>query len=96
MEVPSDSDTAATMGEEFRRLRASAGLTQSELGNAVGVAQPRISSIERDEAMPEFRHFPAYAQAFGITIATLTERFARHLQQTESRGDCPEPISTSI
>jgi transcriptional regulator with XRE-family HTH domain len=49
------------------------GLTQAQLAEAVGVAQPRIAEVERGDANPRLITLAKLAHALGITLPELLE-----------------------
>ena len=42
-------DGDGTLGDQIRRARVAAGLTQVQLAERLGVAQPNVSAIERGD-----------------------------------------------
>ena len=63
----------ATFGGQLRRLRDDAGMTQAELGAAVGLPQTRISEYERNAHKPNEDLIMKLAEALYITPDTLFE-----------------------
>ncbi len=59
--------------EKIRALRESAGLTQAELAEQVGVSEKVVSKWECGETKPSAEVLPALADAFGISIDALFE-----------------------
>ncbi len=57
--------------EKIRALRESAGLTQMELAETVGVSEKVVSKWECGETKPSAEVLPALADAFGISIDEL-------------------------
>ena len=55
----------------FKALRRKAGLTQSELSSAIGVAQNTISNWENGERMPSASMLPRLAEILNCTIDEL-------------------------
>lgn len=56
------------MQNEVRTLRAEAGLSQQDLGEAVGVSRQTINSIEKERYTPSLPLAIALAQYFGRTV----------------------------
>lgn len=54
--------------KEFRKGR---GLTQQQLGEAVGLSKPFVSQLERGEREPSAQSLQAFADYFGVKIADL-------------------------
>ena len=61
------------IGENLKRERVRALLTQQELAERAGVGYPTISRIENDHAEPHFRTIRKLAQALGIDPAELVK-----------------------
>ncbi len=59
--------------EKIRALRESAGLTQAELAERVGVSEKVVSKWECGETKPSAEVLPALADEFGISIDALFE-----------------------
>lgn len=60
-----------TIGENIRRLRIEAGLTQEELARAVGVVKQAIGNYERGDREPDLTTLPCIADALGVSMARL-------------------------
>lgn len=69
-----DEELAGVIGENVRSLRAAAGLTQAQLGEAVGMAVPHVSRLEKGGHLPSLRTLNRVANALGVTVCRLTER----------------------
>ena len=59
------------MGERIRQARRAKGLTQTELGEAVGLATATISDIERGESRTSVYNLRRIAQALDIAVGDL-------------------------
>lgn len=57
----------------IRALRQQAGLTQTQLGAGMGVAQNCISDWENEVALPRARQLPELARLLDCTIDELYE-----------------------
>ena len=72
---PGDSPPAAPaiviLGANLRRARQRAGLTQAELAQRAGLAQPAISLIEAGQANPTVQTIQQLADALGCPLAEL-------------------------
>ena len=69
------TDTLRAIATNLRRLRTKAGLSQVDLAEAAGLAQPRISEIERMVIHnPELKTIEAIAGALGVSVSTLTRQ----------------------
>ena len=55
----------------IQELREERGLTQTALGNVMGVAQNAVSQWENEVALPKTRQLPLLAQVLGCTINDL-------------------------
>ena len=54
-----------TLGQQIKAARIAAQLTQTELGEQIGVTQTFIARIEGDKTRPNLRHLTAIAKATG-------------------------------
>lgn len=63
----------AAYGAHLASLRQSAGLTQQQLADAVGVKQSNIAFWERAAKPPRGEVLPALASALGVTIDELLD-----------------------
>jgi transcriptional regulator with XRE-family HTH domain len=61
------------IGENLKRERVRALLTQQELAARAGVGYPTISRIENDHAEPHFRTIRKLAKALDIDPAELVK-----------------------
>jgi len=72
---PGDSPPTATavviLGANVRRVRQRAGLTQADLAQRAGLAQPAISLIEAGQANPTVQTLQQLADALGCPLADL-------------------------
>jgi XRE family transcriptional regulator, fatty acid utilization regulator len=59
------------VGAAIRSLRASAGLNQRELADAVGISGSMLSLIESDKREPTIRFLRDVARVLGIPAAAL-------------------------
>lgn len=55
----------------IQALREEKGLTQTALGNEMGVAQNAVSNWESEVALPRTRQLPLLAKVLGCTISDL-------------------------
>lgn len=59
------------MRSEVRRLRADKGLSQAELGSAVGVSRQTINAIETERYEPSLGLAAKLARHFGLSIEEI-------------------------
>jgi putative transcriptional regulator len=59
------------MRNAVRRLRGEAGLTQAELGEAMGVSRQTINAIETERYTPSLPLALALARYFGTTVEEM-------------------------
>ena len=59
------------LGDTIYRLRKEKGLSQTQLGEAVGVSNKAVSKWETSEANPDIALLPPLAKTLGITIDEL-------------------------
>jgi len=60
-----------TIGERIKNLRISAGLTQEELAQRIGVKKQNISRYENGRVEPNIRTAKKIADALGVTIEEM-------------------------
>ena len=61
----------ATYSERLVELRTEKGLTQSELGEMLGVSDAAISKWENGEAMPRLAKLQQLADVFDVSVNEL-------------------------
>lgn len=59
---------ARDLGQEIRRARNAAGLTQQELGEFIGADRIAIAALERGEVTTQVRRLLAVLDAVGLEI----------------------------
>ena len=64
-------DMRALVGENIRRARLAAGMTQEELAERSGFSQQYISGLERGKRNPTIVSLYELAQALGVTHEVL-------------------------
>ncbi len=67
-----------TVGKQIARLRTDKGLTQTELGERVGVSFQAVSKWERGETLPDVSVLPDLADVLETTIDTLLRGTEQH------------------
>ncbi len=60
-----------TLGQRIQELRRQAGLTQEQLGEALGVSRQAVSKWESDGGVPELDTLIAMSRLFHVTIGQL-------------------------
>lgn len=60
-----------TLGEQIQSLRKTAGFSQEELGDRLGVARQSVSKWESDTTVPELEKLIAMSKLFGVSMGTL-------------------------
>lgn len=60
-----------TVGTNIKRLRVNKGITQEQLGNAIGVSSQAVSKWENNTTLPDIGILPVLADYFGISIDEL-------------------------
>lgn len=79
--------TNEQLGEEIARLRTANGLSQPELGEAIGLDQPAISRIENGQRGISARELLALARALEVTPEQLLEEDALALSWRADADD---------
>jgi SOS-response transcriptional repressor LexA len=59
------------LGQVIKQLRASKGLTQTQLGDSIGVASGNISRYESGINAPDFDRLEPLADALGVSVSDL-------------------------
>ena len=62
-----------TTGELIRKCRKEAGLTQKELGERAGIAEPTIRKYESNRLNPKIETLQKIADALGVTTSELSD-----------------------
>jgi len=60
-----------TFGQRLARFRKTKGLTQGELGAAIGVSIRALSAYERDECEPSIELLAALGNQLGVSVDEL-------------------------
>jgi len=85
-------DAPAILALNVIQTRDRRGMTQAQLAEAVGVAQPRIAEVERGDANPRLVTLAKLAHALGITLPELLEdNLSRNRSAASSQ---PEAVTT--
>ena len=61
-------------GKRLKALREAAGMTTTQLGDAVGVNQSMIANMEREFKTPSVEVLMRIAERFGVTLDDLVKR----------------------
>jgi transcriptional regulator with XRE-family HTH domain len=61
------------IGENLKKARFRAGLTQAELAEKAGTTQTTVARIERDAVQPEVTTVRKLAKALDVSIADLLD-----------------------
>lgn len=75
----------SSFGKVLRRLRKQDGLTQSDLGKALGISYSTVSMYERGEREPDFEMLEIIADYFNVSMDYL------HDKETEKSPDVAPP-----
>ncbi|MBR3844464.1 MAG: helix-turn-helix transcriptional regulator [Clostridia bacterium] len=67
-----------TVGKQIAQLRAEKGLTQSELGERIGISFQAVSKWERGETLPDVSILPELANILETTIDNILCGSERH------------------
>lgn len=59
----------------LRALRLKAGLSQRELGVRIGMSQPNVARLEREQCDPHLSTLLKLADALGVDLITLARAF---------------------
>ena len=73
------------LGDEIRKARITAGITQEELAFRAKLSRNYISLLELNEKSPTFDTLTAICQALGIRVSVLVARAEREEQRRGAR-----------
>lgn len=59
------------LGRRIREARSAKGLTQAQLGQAVGLSRASVANIERGYQQISLHHLSQAAEVLGISVQTL-------------------------
>ena len=65
------TDFQKSIGRRIKEARESAGLTQRELGDRIGVVEMTVSRYERGVNQPTIEGLSAIADALGVSLVEL-------------------------
>lgn len=88
-----------TLGERMKGLRLSAGLTQEQLAERVGLKKQNISRYENSHCEPNIRTAKRIAEALGVSIEEMaTDRDAMQPKKngSDSHALTPEEMTLVI
>lgn len=66
-----DNQDVPSVGEQIRRLRVAAGLTQCELANRMGSTQPAVAHLEAGRRAPMLATLEKVARALGQDLVVM-------------------------
>jgi len=89
-----ETDLATTIGSGARRARKSAGLTQEDVAERIGVSAEFYGRIERGATMPSVPTLAKIAETLNASADELLGR-ARHSDRTERRQNIAGSSSES-
>jgi transcriptional regulator with XRE-family HTH domain len=70
-EIAHEVDPPYILALNVMNLRRERGITQAQLAQAIGVAQPRVAEIEAGDANPRLATLSKLAHALGVTLSEL-------------------------
>lgn len=74
-----------SIGENIKKLRKDAKITQKELANRIGVNEVTIRSYEAGKYEPKFDKLNLIAKALNVSIFALDEQLAKTLESHEKK-----------
>ncbi|MEX0983918.1 MAG: helix-turn-helix transcriptional regulator [Actinomycetota bacterium] len=74
----------AILGGVLREMRLERGLSQEELGHAIGSGRTYLSELERGEKNPTVKMLFRLAAGLGTTPTLIIERVQQRVQQRAS------------
>ena len=73
------------LGDELRKAREQAGLTQEDLAFKARIHRTYVSQLERDRKSPTLAVLFRICDALGISASRLIARVERHSKSTRRR-----------
>ena len=70
--------------EKLIELRKQKGLSQDELGNALGVSRQTISKWELGQSYPDFQRLVLLSDYFGLSLDTLVKDINEDINSAKS------------
>ena len=64
----------STIGEEIRKARQEAGLTQEQLGFEAGISRQYVSLLELEQKSPTLDVLLRLCKAMGVSAGTIVKR----------------------
>lgn len=83
---PFQKDLHVTFGDKLKDLRASAGLSQSQLAKAAGIGLPTLKGYEGDARSPSLEIAQRLAVALGTTCQAFDGCEFRHAVQRPKKA----------
>ena len=85
------------IAHKIKQLRASAGLTQEQLANRLGISAQSISKWETGVTMPDITLLPALSGELGVTIDDLFDLSVNQkMQRIDRRLDIEEEFTSDV
>lgn len=85
------------IANKIKQLRASAGLTQEQLANRLGISAQSISKWETGVTMPDITLLPALSSELGVTIDDLFDLSVNQkMQRIERRLDIEDEFTSDV
>ena len=72
-DIPGGYALVVSLAQNIRRLRRAANLTQTQLGEQLGVGQGAVSKWEKGTTKPDASDLPALARRLGKSLDTVLE-----------------------
>ena len=66
------------LGQEIRKARKAAGLSQEELAFRAKVSRNYVSLVELDQTSPTVKNFVQLCKVMGVRASTLLARTEKH------------------
>lgn len=76
----------SVVGENVKRYRIAAGLSQAELSQMSGTTQPQVSAVERGAVSPMIETLEKIAEALGVTLVDLVSEPAPKARTSQGEG----------
>lgn len=86
-----------TLGETIKYYRTQLNLSQTELGDRIGVSRQAVTKWETDTGIPDINNIQTLAKVFHISIDTLlSHEHVQSLYQSKIEYDLAQPMDFDI
>lgn len=85
-----------SLGDKISQLRKERNLTQTELGNQLGVTYQAVSKWERNDSMPDFDMISKLARFFGVSITYFEKEEKDECDDAATQAEPAEEAAATV